>query len=685
MLLLDFLDFLLWPLVQHGSCWGAAADIRCRWPIRAWHSFFVACGGFVFAAWHTSDSSIKNRKQNSVSSFIGLVVVKKKPSKNFFLPGCSFGGTNPLQPEFCATLDESLFLMTATKNHTRRGNERQGMLPSAKKKRRKRPPSYPNHRYLLPENFAIPVELPELLSGRIEEGMWILHLLFGRKFYDARRIDPDRWYRLNVKKLRKTIFWSRVDAWIEFWISSGVIEPGGDGYVAGVRSRRYRMTAQYRTQSGKNYQLKDMRMRKKITEYQNEKKFWHDDPAYRKMEAYLRKISIRKQDAIDFVLYEKDYKDESIKNEEYARAVDLSCIEMLASPHRNFFVDRYGRVHTNLTNLSRELRQFLYLKNSDEKLSQTDIRNSQAFIYALLLKQLERIANGDPLKEKESLLAKIIKYTEEGIEEEKVEQERRKRERKKLQGELMKERYVGMTEGGSKEGKRGTEPREAEREQPSWCSSCAPKQQLNPLVPSTCGSVREFLGRATHCSETTCGDEKTQKSVSKAVFGLEDAIFVASSAGKFDGFIDSCCKGLLYENLNDSLPSDHEYRKMDRKAFKRTFFREAIFCRNKLAKDKPLKDVFSEMFPDAWDVICLLKQGHHAVLPKLLQNIESEYVIGAAAKAFMKKHPKAFLATVHDSLMVESRFRQDASEALVDAFADAGLSPSVSAETVTWY
>lgn len=224
----------------------------------------------------------------------------------------------------------------------------------------------------------------------------------------------------------------------------------------------------------------------------------------------------------------------------------------------------------------------------------------------------------------------------------------------------------------------------SEREEPSCVSSCAQKQHLSPLVPSTYGLIRDFLGSASACGEMTCDDTKTQKQTKMAIFGLDQAVELASESGKFDGYIDECCKGLLYETLSDALSGDHEYRRLDRSKFKKAFFREAIFCRSRHAKDKPLKEVFAKLHPDVWGVTCLLKLGHHAVLPKLLQNIESEYVVAKAAKAFMKMHPKAFVTTIHDSLMVPSRYRDDASRLLREAFSEAGLSPSVSAETVTW-
>lgn len=344
-------------------------------------------------------------------------------------------------------------------------------------------------------------------------------------------------------------------------------------------------------------------------------------------------------------------------------------------------MDSYGRIHTNLTNLSRDLRQFLYLKKDDDYLSQTDIRNSQAFIYSLLLRKLERISKGDPHKEKQELLSKIIKYTEEGIEEDKIEKEKEKRRRDK-------ETKVLTREKGKKDGRgdgRGEGKGMAGMEEPSCVSSCEPKQHLSPFVPSTCGLVREFSGVASGCCETTYDDAKTQKQTQMAIFGFEQAVAVASGPGKFERYVDDCCQGLLYEELSDSLPDDHEYRKLDRKKFKKAFFREAIFCRSRHAKDRPLKEAFAKLHPGVWEVTCLLKFGHHAVLPKLLQNIESEYVVAGAAKAFMKMHPKAFVATIHDSLMVPSRYREDASKLLREVFMEAGLVPSVSVETVTWY
>lgn len=67
-------------------------------------------------------------------------------------------------------------------------------------------------------------------------------------------------------------------------------------------------------------------------------------------------------------------------------------LDMIADSQFYFLPDEYGRVHTNLTSLSRTLRPFLHCNG--ERLVMLDVKNSQPFFFSVLLLDLLSEENG---------------------------------------------------------------------------------------------------------------------------------------------------------------------------------------------------------------------------------------------------------------------------------------------------
>lgn len=532
--------------------------------------------------------------------------------------------------------------------------------------------------------------MPPDLEKHVDEGLWIIHLLFGRKFYDSRRTKKDRWYQLSRRRLEKVIDKRRVTAWIRFWMDNGYIERCGNGFIPGLKSYEYRMVLVFRLQPAEIYWVQDRKVKMKLAKYYKSREFWHDDPLYKKMHKNLYKISIDKEAAIDFINTEKDYSNTKIKDPEYARAVDESSIEMLASCHRNFMVDEYGRNHSNLTNLSKDLRQFLFLKLDDDGISITDIKNSQAYIAALLMKVMSKITSEDS-KEFKEILFRMFIYAKQGKEKDKAKREEK---RKRKTGNMVVDDNVR----GNKEGKDDSLPREVTSAGfphtlmcPKMRKKSLTKERLSCFVERICGNgvdVSLILNSLVALSATSCGISSygDVKIAVFSLFALREAMAIVRRWGdSLKNYIDDCCAGVVYDRVVDWLPVGVRGEYEDRRHLKQEFFRQVIYSKCPNCPDRPLRDAFAENRREAWNFFLAMKKVHHSVLPKLMQYIESEYVIKTAARSFAKKHPRAFLATVHDSLMVPARYRDEAVECLRNAFRSEGLSPSVSVDTISMY
>lgn len=115
-----------------------------------------------------------------------------------------------------------------------------------------------------------------------------------------------------------------------------------------------------------------------------------------------------------------------------------------------------------------------------------------------------------------------------------------------------------------------------------------------------------------------------------------------------------------------------------RKAFKVSFFSSVFFCKHRKG-DKNCA-LFSKLFPSIWDVICAIKKDDHTNLAKLLQRVESDFVINRVFKTCLTKFPENFVATIHDSLLVEPAIANDAKFIFENEFHKIGIHPSFSIE-----
>lgn len=109
-------------------------------------------------------------------------------------------------------------------------------------------------------------------------------------------------------------------------------------------------------------------------------------------------------------------------------------------------------------------------------------------------------------------------------------------------------------------------------------------------------------------------------------------------------------EGKLYEYILKKAPKNLKLTDRDsaKKAmFLMMFSRPEIIDHNKGA----FMRFFKELFPDVFMMFEMFKLKDHALLPIILQNIESEIVINRACKKIAVERPNLFIATIHDSIV----------------------------------
>jgi len=161
-------------------------------------------------------------------------------------------------------------------------------------------------------------------------------------------------------------------------LTRGVIEMD-HSYLVGEYSKSYRLTDQYRNVKHRKIEITDERIIQRLTKHKL--KLVSEIPngsEYDLLLDNLYKIKINHTEAIKFINCNYSC-DPDIYN---AYRVSIDYIH-----EQTFFFkvdDIAGRVHTNITNLSKKLRQFLRFEG--KPLVNIDISNSQPFLFNILIR-----------------------------------------------------------------------------------------------------------------------------------------------------------------------------------------------------------------------------------------------------------------------------------------------------------
>jgi hypothetical protein len=117
-------------------------------------------------------------------------------------------------------------------------------------------------------------------------------------------------------------------------------------------------------------------------------------------------------------------------------------------------------------------------------------------------------------------------------------------------------------------------------------------------------------------------------------------------------FEDLVVTGKLYKTLEIALKRDLNMLDATRNTAKIAVF-QAIFSDNKFigTKEAASKKLFSELFSSIYKVYYEIKRKGKILLPVLLQNIESHFIVEVIARRIAKEHPNLPIYTIHDSIV----------------------------------
>lgn len=206
---------------------------------------------------------------------------------------------------------------------------------------------------------------------------YILTLLYYGSIFDKRNKSYS-FIQLDSMFL-KSIIGGRYKQYLQRLIDLKIIETDNH-YIVNVKFKGYRLTEKYRSEKAKQIEIKNEFILRNVNLYNNKKKQGKGIQLNQHRYIYecLKQVTINYEEAKYFI-------ESNITNIDKYVAYN-SSINLIDAKYWFFTVDETaGRVHNNITNLSRNLRP--YLRYKKQKLVEIDITNSQPFLFNILINQ----------------------------------------------------------------------------------------------------------------------------------------------------------------------------------------------------------------------------------------------------------------------------------------------------------
>lgn len=94
----------------------------------------------------------------------------------------------------------------------------------------------------------------------------------------------------------------------------------------------------------------------------------------------------------------------------------------------------------------------------------------------------------------------------------------------------------------------------------------------------------------------------------------------------------------------------------DRKQAKNQVYSKLLFNKTIASKLTPFEVLFKSHFPTIFDVLFEVKKKDYKKIASLMQQVESAYIVDTIAKKYTSQYPDAFIATIHDSIIIEQKY-----------------------------
>ncbi len=224
----------------------------------------------------------------------------------------------------------------------------------------------------------IPSTLPMTLfpSKHSDKYYYFIHKIYEERVFN-KQYEYNSYINLNTAIMRYIIGRWSFEYVRDDLFASGIVE-SDNRYIVGKKSKGYRLTLAYSNVKHKQIEITDPNILYRISQFkQRQKKNIPVAIEYQKLIKWLYTLSIDYEAATQFI-------NSHYGNDIHRWNCNRISVDKIKQQDIFYSVDHAGgRFHSNLTNLSKDLRKFLKL---DDKVPvNVDCANSQPFLFNILI------------------------------------------------------------------------------------------------------------------------------------------------------------------------------------------------------------------------------------------------------------------------------------------------------------
>ncbi|WP_138991623.1 hypothetical protein [Larkinella sp. C7] len=481
---------------------------------------------------------------------------------------------------------------------------------------------------LLPENLNLEQlleEHPPQVPLRIENLKYIIGLISELPAYDHRLLATDEADDALFIPLYSVLLKAKIrdyQHYLRYLLEVGVLE-SDNSYTAGFKSRAYRFTEPYRVRTVMEELTTPKLVRPTMLEHALDRVA---NEQYPHLIRHFEGLEIDQQQAQQYIdqLYEQESQSPERKVREKAASrysAYQTMINHLVEKSGKFRVDQRGhRFHSPLTNLKKELRNFLTYKG--EPLVGIDLSCSQPYFSTVLLKT----AFYQPIESAEMLYLRQLPEDIQGLLSDEI-----------IAAILV---YTIVTN-----------------------SNASP-----PSPPCT-----------LMCADSESNHLTTLYKMPEKVEIVEDKSQLLVEVTRF---IESISKGQFYEYLGQEVERITDRKVKSRQQLKNMVF-SVLFSRNDERRSFIVerKQAFERVFPQISACLTLLKSESHRTLALLLQSIEAEVFLNRIVSRITHEHPEVPLFSIHDCLATTEQYAEYVKHTMIEELERAiGVVPDLKTE-----
>ena len=416
-------------------------------------------------------------------------------------------------------------------------------------------------------------------------------------------------------------------------------------------------------------------------------------PLHRDLRRFVKAISIDEIAAL-----------RSVQGSPWERSAQVAMIQRIVNGDFFTVVDRFGRFHTNLTNLKATLRPVLRYR--DSHLCNLDIANSQPMIFCLLLvnllsdeNQLDNLIDYSfpetsysyPMDIDQDYLSSLLHHKDNNQEEGEGGSSNSpilhandsanhcKASHDNMLGRVNnRQTYPINQDNKEEEGKGGSRnspilhANDATGEYNSISYNNLQRLNNRQTYPNNQEEGEgEGGGRNTPILHANVLEQQHKTQQDNRLGRLNNRQTLPDDVIEF---IDLCERGILYDDLMRRLGIPAQRRK----GFKRLFFAQVFF--GKIKTTGRVRELFARDFPTVYKAINDLKRKDYRQLAYLLQAHESKLMIDIIWRRILDEMPGTFIATIHDSIMATPDKADEVRAIMVREFERFGLNPLIRLE-----